>query len=121
MRWFLAALKQYANFRGRAQRAEYWYFTLFSTLIIFVLAVVDELLGTYTTSFGLGALSTLFLLLIVIPSVAAGVRRLHDIGRSGWWMLLWGVPIVGLVLWLSATVRNSQPGENSYGPNPKGA
>lgn len=111
MDWFLLALKKYATFTGRARRKEYWMFVLFYVLIAVGLALVDALLGT-------GFLGSIFVLAMIIPSVAAAVRRLHDTGRSGWWMLLGFIPLVGLVL-IYFLVLDSDPGDNAYGSNPK--
>lgn len=119
MTWFLAALKKYATFSGRAQRREYWYFFLFYTLIIVVLAVIDLLLGTFDASQGIGLFSGIFALATALPSVAVGVRRLHDIGRSGWWLLITMVPLIGVIWLLIYTARDGDPGDNEYGANPK--
>lgn len=119
MTWFLAAFKKYATFSGRAQRREYWYFFLFYTLIIVALAVADLLLGTFDEGQGLGLFSGIFALVTALPSVAVGVRRLHDIGRSGWWLLITVVPLIGVIWLLIYTARDGDPGENEYGANPK--
>ncbi len=119
MNWFLAALRKYATFSGRAQRAEYWYFVLFYLIIIFVLAFIDALTGTFNDESGAGLLSGLFSLALFIPSIAVGVRRLHDTGRSGWWLLLGLVPLIGLIVLIIFMIQDSQPGANAHGPNPK--
>ncbi|MDR5745047.1 DUF805 domain-containing protein [Caballeronia sp. LZ029] len=104
--WFVAALKKYAVFGGRARRKEYWFFALFVSIFTFVVGFIEGLLG-------LGdAPSTLLNLAFVLPSIAAGVRRLHDTGRSGWWLLL---PLVNLVF----LVQDGQKGSNNYGQDPK--
>lgn len=120
MSWFLLALKKYATFRGRSQRSEYWFFFLFYLLIAFALAVLDVLFGTFSESEGIGLFSGLFMLAMLLPSLAVGVRRLHDIGRTGWWLLIAFVPIVGPIVLIVFAVRDSEPGTNAYGPNPKG-
>jgi uncharacterized membrane protein YhaH (DUF805 family) len=119
MSWFLAALRKYATFSGRARRSEYWFFFLFYLLIVFGLALVDAMLGTPDDGEGLGLLSGLFVLAMLLPSLAVGVRRLHDIGRSGWWLLVSFVPLIGAIVLLVFAVRDSDPGDNAYGPNPK--
>lgn len=119
MSWFLAALQKYATFSGRAQRAEYWYFVLFYLLIVLVLSIVDAFTGTFDREGGVGLLSGLFSLALFIPSLAVAVRRLHDIGRSGWWLLIGLIPLVGALVLLVFAVQDSQPGSNAYGPNPK--
>ena len=121
MKWFLEALtKKYATFEGRARRSEYWYFVLFYFLAIVVLAIVDVTVGTYNEEVGVGLLSGLFGLATIVPSLAVMVRRLHDTDRSGWWVLINLVPLVGAVVLLVFTVLDSQPGANRFGPNPKG-
>jgi uncharacterized membrane protein YhaH (DUF805 family) len=116
MSWFLEALKKYAVFSGRARRKEYWMYTLFITIIYIVLAVISSA----SKSAGI-ALLVIFYLAILLPSVAVGVRRLHDTGRSGWWLLFGIVPLVGGITLLVFTCLDSQPGPNKYGPNPKEA
>jgi uncharacterized membrane protein YhaH (DUF805 family) len=120
MNYFLEALGKYAVFSGRARRSEYWYFFLFSCLIGIALAA----LGFYVTR-ATGGPPTLagyfvdfFALLIFLPSIAVGVRRLHDIGMSGWWILLNIVPLGNIVL-IVLFCQDSQIGSNVYGPNPK--
>jgi uncharacterized membrane protein YhaH (DUF805 family) len=119
MNWFTAVLKKYAEFSGRAQRAEYWYYVLFYLLITFVLSIIDGMAGTFDDDSGVGILSGLFILGTLIPSLAVTVRRLHDTDRSGWWILLNLVPLVGGVIVLVFTCLDSTPGDNKYGPNPK--
>lgn len=119
MSWFLLALKKYATFRGRSQRSEYWYFFLFYLLIVLALAFLDVLLGTFSEAEGIGLFSGLFVLAMLLPSLAVGVRRLHDIGRTGWWLLIAFVPIIGTLVLLVFAVQDSEPGTNAYGPNPK--
>lgn len=111
MDWFLLALKQYATFSGRARRKEYWYFFLIYLLIFLGLSLLDSLLG-------FGLLSTVFVLALLLPNLAVGVRRLHDTGRSGWWLLIGMIPLLGLVL-IYFLLLDSEPGDNPYGPNPK--
>lgn len=81
--WMITPLQNYANFSGRAPRAEYWWFILFTTLVGFVLGIIDAAAG-----FSIGVFGGLFNLAILLPSLAVGVRRMHDIGRSGWWVLM---------------------------------
>ena len=107
MNWFIEALKKYAVFTGRSRRKEYWFFALFYILIAIVLGIVDGVIG-------LGMLSPLGTLALLVLSLAVSIRRLHDTGKSGWWLL---VPVVPIVFML----QDSQPGGNEYGPNPKEA
>lgn len=111
MNWFLLTLKQYATFSGRARRKEYWFFFLFYLLIFIGLSLLDAILG-------FGLLSSLFALAMLVPSVAVAVRRLHDTGRTGWWVLIGLVPVVNLLL-IYFMVLDSDPDTNAYGPNPK--
>jgi len=120
MRWYLEALKKYAVFSGRARRKEYWMFILFNTLVSCALVVLDLLTGTAVKSVGLGALSGLYTLAIFIPGFAVAVRRLHDIGRSGWWLLINLIPLIGGIIFLVFSVTEGQRGDNRYGPDPKG-
>jgi len=121
MNWFMTVLRKYAVFEGRARRREYWFFVLFYILISVVLAVVDRMLGTYDETYGMGALGALFCLGLLIPSIAVGARRLHDTGRSGWWLLIGFIPLIGVIVLIVFFVLDSQPGTNAYGPNPKEA
>ena len=119
MSWFVEALKKYAVFSGRSRRKEYWFFILFVVIISIVLNIIDGLIGAYDRSMGAGLLSTIFSLAILIPSIAVSVRRLHDINRTGWWVLIALVPLVGWIVLLVFHVQDSTPGTNRYGPNPK--
>ena len=119
MNWYLEVLKKYAVFSGRSRRKEYWYFALFSLLIFIALGVVDGMVGFFSIEPGIGLLGAIFALLMFIPSLAVGVRRLHDTNRSGWWTLLCLVPCIGHFVLLVFLVQDSKPGENRYGSNPK--
>ena len=99
--------KKYATFEGRASRSEYWWFVLFEVIVL----IVAQLIHQYV--YAIAALGFL------LPALAAGARRLHDIGKSGWWLLLNIVPLVGPLVLLYFAVKDSQPGSNQYGPNPK--
>lgn len=114
MNYWLDCLNKYAEFSGRARRAEYWMFTAFNILFSIGLQIVDVLLGTG------GILGGLFSLAILLPGLAVFVRRMHDTGRSGWWWLILLVPIVGVIVAIVFLCQDSQPGENAYGSNPKG-
>src|SRR5262245_16830278 len=114
MNWFVEAWKKYAVFQGRARRREYWFFVLFNTVIAVVLSVVDLMTGTVDDDVGIGLLGGLFLLASIVPSFAVSVRRLHDIGRTGWWVLLGVVPIVGTLVLLVFALLDSEPGANQY-------
>lgn len=113
MNWYLEVLKKYAVFSGRARRKEYWMFVLFNMIIGLVLGFVEGLVD------GPGVLSSLYSLAVLIPGIAVSVRRLHDTGRSGWWLLIGLVPLIGAIVLLVFMVQDSDPAANPYGPNPK--
>ena len=113
--YYIGVLKKYAVFSGRARRAEYWYFFLFSLLIGIALGVVSAVIGDSK-----GTLGTLYSVAVFIPGLAVSVRRLHDIGKSGWMLLLSLIPIIGAIWIFFLMIEDSNPGENKYGPNPKG-
>lgn len=115
MNGYLATLKKYADFNDRARRTEYWLFVLFSMAIAMVLGVVDYVLGTP------GIIGLIFALAILIPSIAVGVRRLHDTDRSGWWLLIAFIPIIGTIALLIFLLLDGTPGDNRFGSNPKAA
>lgn len=120
MNWYLDVVKnKYSVFTGRAQRQEFWYFILFYFLIYFALSVIDQVTGAFDEETGTGLLSGLYMLAMLVPSLAVGARRLHDIGRSGWWQLLMLIPIIGGLILIFFFVQDSQPGDNQYGSNPK--
>ncbi|NMF58125.1 DUF805 domain-containing protein [Pseudanabaena yagii] len=113
MEWYLLALKKYAEFNGRAKRNEYWYFVLFNFLIALVLGFIDGLLHL-TVAGGLGVLGSLYSLAVLVPGIAAGIRRLHDTGRSGWWLLIGFIPFVGVIILIVFLASESQPEPNQY-------
>lgn len=107
MDYFIGALKKYADFSGRARRKEYWMFVLIYMVINIVLAVL-----------GLDIISMIVGLALLIPSISIGARRLHDTGRSGWWQLIYFVPLIGLIVMIVFLVQDSHD-DNDYGINPK--
>ena len=119
MNWYIGVLKQYAVFSGRARRKEYWFFVLFNIIASVVLAMIDRMTGTFSADAGVGLLSGIYALAVLIPSIAVSVRRLHDTGRTGWWLLIALVPVIGAIVLLIFMVLDSQPGTNQYGPSPK--
>ena len=119
MSWYLEALKKYAVFSGRARRKEYWMFILINIVIAIVLIAIDYLIGTFDPQTGAGVLQGLYSLAVLIPSLAVTVRRLHDTGRTGWWILIGLIPVIGGIVLLIFMVLDSEPGVNEYGPNPK--
>jgi len=120
MNWYLDVLKQYAVFKGRARRKEYWFFILFNLIASVVLTVIDFMTGLLDAELGIGLLSGLYSLAVLIPSLAVTVRRLHDTDRSGWWLLIGLVPLLGAIVLLVFMLLDSTPGDNRYGANPKG-
>jgi len=122
MNYYVEVLKKYVVFSGRATRSEYWYFVLFNMIIMIVLSIIDMFIGTYssTSNFNMGILSGLYSLAVLLPSLAVAIRRLHDTGRTGWWLFISLIPIIGAIVLLVFMVTDSQSGDNKYGPNPKG-
>ena len=114
MNWYLGCWKKYAEFSGRARRQEYWMFFLFNLLAFIAIGIIDGILGTN------GALSGLYSLAVLIPSLAVLVRRLHDTDRSGWWILVNLIPTIGWIVCIVLLCIDSKPGENRFGANPKG-
>lgn len=121
MNWYLEVLKKYAVFKGRAQRAEFWYFALFNIIISIVLGMIDTASGSVNPQTGTGLLGGIYMLAVFIPGIAVSVRRLHDTDRSGWWMLIAFVPMIGFLVLLVFMVFDSQPEQNQYGSSPKAA
>lgn len=111
MNWYLQVLKKYAVFSGRARRKEYWMFFLFNLIITFVLGFIEGIVGIALES-DQSVLAGIYQLAILIPSIAVGIRRMHDTDRSGWWLL---VPIVNLIF----AVGDGTQGDNRFGSDPK--
>jgi uncharacterized membrane protein YhaH (DUF805 family) len=119
MNWYIKVVKQYTDFYGRARRKEYWMFTLFNCIFFIVAMVLDNVLGLTIGNLPYGALYFLYAIFIFIPGLAVTVRRLHDIGKSGWILLISLLPIVGAIWLLVLLLTNSQYEENEYGESPK--
>ena len=113
--WYMQGLKKYAVFSGRARRKEYWYFVLWYMIISIGLAIIGYAIGIG------GILQGIYALAVLIPNLAVAVRRLHDTGRSGWWLLIGLIPLIGAIVLLVFMFTDSHPGENEYGPSPKAA
>lgn len=113
MNWYVSVLKNYVGFQGRARREEFWMFYLVNFGITIVITVLQALLGIGQV------LTTIYGLAVLLPYLAVGARRLHDTGRSGWWQLLFLIPIVGIIILIVFWVQDSRFGDNQYGPNPK--
>lgn len=137
MKEWKTCLQNYVNFKGRARRREYWMFLLVNAIVYMLFSVAISLLsknlGTMTEDLlgdgmdmmtayiylGVSAIALLYSLAMVIPGFAVLFRRLHDIGKSGVWILIVLVPIAGFIILLVFLLTDSQAGENKYGPNPK--
>lgn len=113
MNYYLKAFNNYAVFSGRARRKEYWFFVLFNMIFAFVSAFVDTMIGTYMTVY------LIYVLVAFIPGLAVAVRRLHDVGKSGWMILISLIPVIGAIWLLVLLVTDSEPGKNQYGESPK--
>ena len=107
MEWYIKVLKQYSNFSGRARRKEYWMFFLFNIIFAGLATILSP------------KLYAIYSLAVLIPNLAVIVRRLHDIGKSGWMFLVALIPLIGVIWLLILLIRNSSPGKNKYGINPK--
>ena len=130
MNYYLSVLKNYANFTGRARRSEYWYFILFNFIFSIAALLIDYMLGStinveqsngYSyTGIHLGYINILYGLAVFIPGLAVLVRRLHDVGKSGWFFFICLIPLIGPIWLLILMFTDSKVGINQYGPNPKG-
>lgn len=114
--WYLAVLRQYTTFGGRSHRPEFWWFTLWSFIISLALTVAELALDIGND--WAGPLTSVYGLLVLIPTLAVGARRLHDIGRTGWWQLLLLIPLVGLIILIVWWARDGEPQPNQWGPKP---
>ncbi|WP_409422662.1 DUF805 domain-containing protein [Pseudaeromonas sp. ZJS20] len=114
MNWYLSVLKKYVTFSGRARRTEYWMFTLFNIIFSIVAGVLDVVLG-------LGFINLIYTLAVLLPAIAVGVRRLHDTDRSGWWMLIGLIPLIGAIVLLVFFCLEGEKQENRFGADPKAA
>jgi len=114
MNEYLSVLKNYAKFDGRARRREYWMFTLVNVAVYFVLNILATQVSPY-----IGFVALAYMLGILVPSIAVAIRRMHDIGKSGWWVLIALVPLIGGIWFLVLSVTAGQSGSNAYGADPK--
>jgi len=121
MNWYIGAFKKYVDFTGRAQRAEYWFFFLFNLIVAVVLAIIDAAMSHSAQGPGVGILGLIYALAAFLPGLAVTVRRLHDTDRSGWWILIGLIPLIGAIILLVFMIIDSTPGANEYGANPKTA
>lgn len=107
-----SAYAHYATFEGRASRSEFWWFALFNLIATMLLGFVDDVIGTYPLLYGLFSLASL------LPSLALGVRRLHDINKSGWYYLLICIPLIGVIVLFVWSCLKGTPDANRFGDNP---
>jgi uncharacterized membrane protein YhaH (DUF805 family) len=121
MSWYLTCWKKYVDFSGRARRREYWWFWLINSIIASVLWMIAFFTINDSGSSPIFWILYLFALAIVLPSLAVQIRRLHDVGKSGWWIFISLVPFIGSLWLLVLMLSDSQTGTNQYGPNPKEA
>ncbi len=145
MKWYIKVLNQYFDFKGRARRKEFWMFFLFNSIFLIIATILDNVLGILVINFtkkSFGPLYLIYYLVTLIPYLAVIVRRLHDVGKSGWFLLLpfiffilgflfkiYLIDIIAVIIFVIAVIlyiwiwylllKNSQPGTNKWGPNPK--
>ena len=112
MEHFTAAIQQFSNFEGRNTRTQYWMFVLFNMIFYIGCMIVDRVLGTQF-------IGVIYSLLLLLPGLAAAARRLHDTGKSAWWLLIGLIPLLGAIVLIVFMVQDSEAGDNAYGPNPK--
>jgi uncharacterized membrane protein YhaH (DUF805 family) len=124
MQWYIDVLKKYAVFSGRARRKEYWMFVLFNVIVSIILSILDKILGLdfgSGTSSSSGWLSTIYSLAVLLPTIGVAIRRMHDTGRSGWWILINLIPCIGWIWFIVLAAQEGNAGDNQYGPDPKAA
>jgi uncharacterized membrane protein YhaH (DUF805 family) len=119
MNWYIEVLKKYTVFIGRARRKEYWFFVLFNMIFAIVAMILDNVLGVAITGVGYGPIYIIYMLAVLVPGLAVAIRRLHDVSKSGWYLFIGFIPIIGGIWLLILLCKDSVPGENQYGPNPK--
>ena len=119
MNYYLKVLKQYSDFKGRARRKEYWMFTIFNIIFGGIAMTLDSVFGIAIEGVGYGPLYGIYALVLFIPGLAVAVRRLHDIVKSGWMLLITLIPLIGVIWLLVLLLTDSNSEENLYGENPK--
>lgn len=117
MNYYSICLSKFADFSGRARRREYWTFALVNCLIALLLLILGLAFGEDSPASNI--MVTIFYLIMLVPNLSVSVRRLHDIGKSGWYMFLGLIPLIGGLILLVWSLMDSEPGENQYGKNPK--
>jgi uncharacterized membrane protein YhaH (DUF805 family) len=118
--YMTAPLRRYADFSGRSRRMEYWMFVIFNIIVSVVASIIDVVVGTATSIAGVtGVFSSLVALAFLIPGIAVSVRRLHDQDKSGWWLLIGLIPVLGFIVILVFTFLEGTKGDNRFGADPK--
>ena len=141
MHWIVMPFQRLTDFSGRSRRTEFWLFWLAALILQTITSYIDTATGQPILVGGMGPLTLVATLILLTPAATVGIRRLHDIGRSGWWMLLFGLPylgwlvtvetgsqsviaalalLLGSVILLVLLVQPGSPTDNAFGPNPKG-
>lgn len=110
------AFDSYCRFQGRSSRSEYWWWVLFVAILSFCIGIIESILGFSMTA--VQTTSGILSLVLLLPGLGLSVRRLHDIGKSGWWILLGFIPLVGTIILIIWFAQNSQMQDNQYGPVP---
>jgi len=113
MEWYITVLKKYAVFSGRARRTEFWMFVLINLVISLALGFIEGMVGSP------GIVGMLYSLAVLIPGIAVSVRRLHDTGRTGWWLLLSFIPLIGAIVLIVFMAQDGNSNDNGFGANPK--
>lgn len=114
-KWFIMCVRdKYADFNGRARRKEYWMFVLVVLILSIILSVIELIVGLT-----IPILSYILSLGLFLPGLGVSIRRLHDVGKSGWWYLIIFVPLLGAIYLIYLMVQDGQPETNQWGPNPK--
>jgi uncharacterized membrane protein YhaH (DUF805 family) len=116
---YISVWKKSFNFADRAQRKEYWIFALINLIVIVVLSIIGRMISSDPESMAGSVLVLGYALACMIPSIAVAVRRMHDTGRSGWWLLINFVPFIGGIWFFVLTVLDSKPETNQWGPSTK--
>jgi uncharacterized membrane protein YhaH (DUF805 family) len=111
--------ENYANFNGRARRSEYWYYILANLIILIIAAVIDNVTGLNFEPLPYGVIYLLYALATILPGIAVAIRRLHDVGKSGWFLLILFFPLIGSIWLLVLFATEGERGTNQYGSDPK--
>ena len=116
--YYIEGFKRYVDFTSRSSRKQYWYFLLWDTIVSMVIGIVSAIVFSGMGTIWSTPLIWAYDLIIIIPSISLGIRRLHDIGKSGWWMLISIIPLIGAIILIVWAIKAGDPGANAYGPSP---